>query len=271
MAKLIPLMSLLLCWISVKAQTETNIITPLRNDSLSVMQDSLSGHISSQSPVLQPQISTLDNEPLINDSIPSPAASLNDSYYDNSILMPTTLQTPLRWHNIQVNGFLGQSYYPGLMNIYSGSLGLQYHNNHLSAYFGGVINKYAYYRGLHTQTGITANLSYHFSPKWSATVFGTYYWGNMASMANGAPMSPAMLGFYNVNRFGGYIDYRISENFGIQTGAQLVQQVGPRPHYQLQPIVTPYIKIGVVEIGLPVGQILHGIIQNSSRRSPIPK
>ena len=83
-------------------------------------------------------------------------------------------------------------------------------------------------------------------------------------MANGAPMPPAMIGFYNVSRFGGYVDYGVSENFGVEVGAQAVQTIGTSK-YKPEPIVTPYIKAGngkvKVKVGLPVGQILYHAIR----------
>ena len=36
--------------------------------------------------------------------------------------------------------------------------------------------------------------------------------------------------------------------------------------YQFEPIVTPYYKVGKVVIGLPVGQILNGIIREQSNK-----
>ena len=73
-----------------------------------------------------------------------------------------------------------------------------------------------------------------------------------------------MMGFYNVSRFGGYVDYGFSEHFGVDIGAQGVQQIGST-RYELEPIVTPYLKMGhgksKVKIGLPVGQILYHILK----------
>ena len=78
-------------------------------------------------------------------------------------------------------------------------------------------------------------------------------------------MSPAMLGYYQRSAFGGYINYRINERTGILVGGQAVQQTGTNK-YQFEPIVTPYYKVGKVVIGLPVGQILNGIIREQNNK-----
>ncbi len=80
-------------------------------------------------------------------------------------------------------------------------------------------------------------------------------------MANGMPMPPSMMGYYGRSTYGGYLDYRINEHWGVQTGVQTVQQVGTGK-YEAEPIVTPYYKINKkVAIGLPVGQILYHVLK----------
>ncbi len=163
---------------------------------------------------------------------------------------------------IVAHGF--SSVYPGLMKIDSGSIGISQNLGNFSFYIGGMANKYGFFRGLHTQYGINGSISYSFNERLSATVFGTYYFGRPPSMPNGMSMPPAMIGFYNTSRFGGYVDYEISDHFGMEAGAQAVQRVGTSK-YEPEPIVTPYMKIGSgkskVKIGLPVGQIMYHILK----------
>ena len=59
------------------------------------------------------------------------------------------------------------------------------------------------------------------------------------------------------------MSYQFNETFGVDVGAQAVQQFGTEKH-QLEPIVTPTVKVGKVKFGLPVGQILNGIIRSQS-------
>lgn len=152
--------------------------------------------------------------------------------------------------------------YPGLMQIDTGNLGIYQSFGNFSIYGGATVNKYGYFRGLNTQYGVEGNLTYMFSPRLSASVFGTYYFGNNPRMANGMPLQPAILGFYSRSAFGGSIDYQINEYWGVEAGAQAVRQIGSNK-YEWEPIATPYYKIGKkVKIGLPVGQILYHILRH---------
>lgn len=150
---------------------------------------------------------------------------------------------------------------PGMMNIDNGTLGLYQNYGNLSFYGGAVVNKYGYFNGLTTQYGVNGNISYHFSGDNYLSLFGAYYFGGLPYMANGLPLPPSMLGYYSMSNFGGYFHYRLNGNLGVDVGGQMVKQVGS-DHYRFEPIVTPYFKIGKVEIGLPVGQIMNGMIQS---------
>ncbi len=151
--------------------------------------------------------------------------------------------------------------FPGLMQIESGELSIYQSAGNFSFHTGGMVNKYGYFNGLHTQYGLNGSISYQFTPKLSATIFGEYYFGQPPRMANRIPMPPAMIGYYGRSTFGGYFDVKINERWGVQTGVQTVQQVGNN-RYKAEPIVTPYYRINKkVAIGLPVGQILYHILK----------
>lgn len=87
----------------------------------------------------------------------------------------------------------------------------------------------------------------------------------MPTMPDGSPMPPSMIGYYDVSRFGGYMNYKASERFGIQVGGQAVERMGERNRYEIEPIATPYVNVGKgkkkIGIGLPVGQILNGLLR----------
>lgn len=151
--------------------------------------------------------------------------------------------------------------FPGLMQIDSGEIGIYQSAGDFRFYIGGMVNKYGYFNGLHTQYGLNGSISYQFSPRLSATVFGEYYFGQPPRMADGMPMSPSMTGYYGRSAFGGYFDFQINGRWGVQAGVQTVQQVGSN-RYMAEPIVTPYYKISKkVSIGLPVGQILYNLMK----------
>lgn len=162
-------------------------------------------------------------------------------------------------------GSVASNHYPGLMNKNSGYLGVSLRNDKMTFYVGGIVNKYGFYGGLLRQLGVNGRFTCSLSSSWSFTAFAYYYGRNhMPIMPDGSPMPPSMLGYYEVSRFGGYINYRPSEHFGIQVGAQVVERMGRRNHYEVEPIATPYINIGrgkkKIGIGLPVGQILNGLL-----------
>lgn len=166
--------------------------------------------------------------------------------------------------NFSVLGTVVTNDYPGLMMKNTGSLGIYIGNDKLNLYVGGIVNKYGFYGGLLNQLGVNGRFTYQFSSPWSFTAFAYYYGRNrMPLMPDGSSMPPSMLGYYDVSRFGGYINYSPSERFGIQVGGQVVERIGGQNHYEVEPIATPYINVGrgkrKIGIGLPVGQILNGI------------
>ncbi len=165
------------------------------------------------------------------------------------------------WNSGKILAAGGTRDLPGLMRIDSGELGISQSVGNFTFYAGGTVNKYGYFNGLHTQYGLAGRISYQFTPKLSATVFGDYYFGHMPRMANNMPMPPSMIGYYGRTSFGGYFDIQINERWGVQTGAQAVRQAGTN-RYEAEPIVTPYYKISKkVSIGLPVGQILYHVLK----------
>lgn len=167
------------------------------------------------------------------------------------------------WTGGQISAAGSSTPFPGLMQIESGTISIDQNIGKLSIHAGGTVNKYGYFRGLHTQYGITGNVSYNLTPRLSLTAFGTYCFGQPPHMSNGMPMSPAMMGYYRQTQFGASADYKVTDWFGVEAGAQAVQRIGTG-RYEVEPIATPYIQTGrrkKVRIGLPVGQILYHIIK----------
>lgn len=170
-----------------------------------------------------------------------------------------------RWSNGSITAAGAEMDMPGLMHIDNGAIGVAQNYENISLYLGAEANKYGFFQGVHTQYGLTGNISYYFSPHLSFTAYGTYYFGAPPVMNCGLPMSAGMVGYYQRSTFGGYMNYRINDRFGILIGGQAVQRTGTNK-YQFEPIVTPYFKVGKVAIGLPVGQMLNGIIREQTKR-----
>lgn len=168
--------------------------------------------------------------------------------------------TPFLWHNGKVVFSGSVTRMPGLMQIDNGAVGIYQRFGNFSFYGAGVVNKYGFYRGVFTQYGVTGNLSYQFSKNLSLTAFASYYFGGVPVFGNGQPFTPAMIGYFDTSKFGGYLDYKINDKFGVHLGGQAVQIFGTKK-YQVEPIVTPYFKVGKIRMGLPVGQIVNGLIR----------
>ncbi|MDE5997067.1 MAG: hypothetical protein K2G77_02530 [Muribaculaceae bacterium] len=192
-----------------------------------------------------------------NFELPSPAETIAS---DKNAVLPGMAVIPL-WNNARFTATGDIQVMPGLMQIHSGSIGIYQNIGNFSLYLGAVANKYGYFNGLHTQYGVSGNIHYQFSPKLSFTGFGTYYFGK----PQGYPLLPSMIGYYRNSNFGGYLSYQFNETFGVDVGAQTVQQFGTNL-FRVEPIVTPTVKVGKVKIGLPVGQILHGIIRSQAEQ-----
>lgn len=162
----------------------------------------------------------------------------------------------LKWTGgeIAANGYM--RVYPGLMQINSGSIGINQSFGRLTLSAGAEANKYGFFNGLITQYGLTGNVAYRFSPRLSFTAFGTYYFGNPRMF-----LPPSIAGYYGRTSFGGYFDYRINDYWGVEAGARTVKRLGTN-RYESEPIVNPYYKINKkVKIELPIAEILYHILK----------
>lgn len=238
------------------------------NTKTHVISDSISKNYEPRN--LSDSISRADKISSIHE-FPMPIAYFDSLMYFQ-LFSPTKIDTspgtaviPL-WRNAQFVATGDIRDYPGLMQIHSGTIGINQNLGNLSLYIGGIANKYGYFNGLHTQYGLSGNIRYNFSPNLSFTAFGTYFLGK----PNGFPMLPSMIGYYGVSTFGGYMSYQFNNTFGVDVGAQTVQKFGTNKYY-IEPIVTPNVKVGKVKIGLPVGQILHGIIRSQAEQRNLRK
>lgn len=160
----------------------------------------------------------------------------------------------------------GSTQFAGMMGVESGQLNFAQRFGQFDLTLFGAATKYGYYRGLTTSWGFGGNLTWHFHPDWSITVFGEYY-TPVTFRTAGAPFtinSPAMGGYRAVPRFGGYIDRSLGAHWGIRVGAQAYRDYG-NSNWELQPIVMPYYKFNSkVSIGVDVGGILYQILSSKA-------
>lgn len=258
--------AILLTMFAMAAYAQTEITTiPLEVDSIGMENAIITDTIVSGDMFLLPTLSA----PRLPVRF-SPNTHYYAPYENATLQIPSLSVMPgqsnlYSWSNGSITAIGAEMDMPGLMHIDNGAIRIFQNHDNISLYLGVEANKYGFYQGIHTQYGMTGNLSYYLSPHISFTAYGTYYSGAPPIMNGGMPMSPGMVGYYQRSTFGGYLNYRINDKSGILVGGQAVQQTGTQK-YQFEPVVTPYFKVGKVTIGLPVGQILNGIIREQTER-----
>ena len=177
--------------LAVFAQREASDTISLRCDSLAktVNIDGVGKRDSLTSDFRLPYQYVHESNPLFN-YIDSKPLDLNipDFTFDPGVA------SIFRWTNGEVMASGATVVYPGLMQIDSGTLGIFQRFGNVDFYAGGKVNKYGYFRGVHTQYGVDGSVTYNLSPTTSFTAFGTYYFDRPPMMGGGLPMLPAMVG-----------------------------------------------------------------------------
>ena len=153
-----------------------------------------------------------------------------------------------RYANLSFYGNINQR--PGLMDVASGAA--TYHQNigkwQLSASM--IAHKYwmPMQKQLVTQYGIGGTLSYQLNNDISLHAYGYYY-------NNNPIVGPAYSPYVNTSSYGGYANIRFSDCFSTDVGVN--RYVNPMTgRWTTSPIVTPHLRVGRVDIGLPVGEFL---------------
>lgn len=147
--------------------------------------------------------------------------------------------------------------HPGLLGTGQGRIGIQHEFGDFTLNVYGSAAHYGYFRGMQTVWGIGGSLDYRINDRVSLTLFGS-------SSSRAGALTPAMAGYMNVPRFGGYASFDLDEHWGVRVGAQSVRSLVTN-RWEAQPIVSPYYKInGQAAIEVDVGGILYNVIKNYS-------
>lgn len=157
------------------------------------------------------------------------------------------------WDGGALGGSVSQIHLPGLMGIEQGSIeiGQQLGNFSFTAYAEAL--KYGSFASLYRQTGVGISLSYDISKRVGVTLYGSLY-------SNPGLMSPAMRGFAAATAIGGYVDWRISDRFGIKAGGRVERDMATN-RWHAQPTLIPYIRLNKRDvIGVDVGGILYNLL-----------
>ena len=155
---------------------------------------------------------------------------------------------------------------PGLMELATGTISLNHNAGRLHISALAIANKYwmPMQSNLYTQYGFGGTIGYDLSENVALHAFGYYY-------ANNPLVTPAFSPYISTTAFGGYADLQISKHFGTEVGVR--RYVNPMTgRWTTEPIVTPYVKVGKIGIGLPVGALLKSMIwgdnDNPTRFTP---
>ncbi|MCC8038158.1 MAG: hypothetical protein LIP02_08525 [Bacteroidales bacterium] len=162
-----------------------------------------------------------------------------------------------------LSGYTTRQSMPGLMGVEAGAI--QYNLNLGRSHFipEGFVNRYGWFRGVTTQYGIGATMSFDISRAFSVTIFGSY-------ASNAWTDNPAVLSNMATSRYGGFLTWNIDDHWGIDVGAQRVRNGMYGGNWETVPIFMPYYKLGKAKLGIDAGGILHQLFRDSRGYRPNP-
>lgn len=144
---------------------------------------------------------------------------------------------------------------PGLMGVESGGLQASQTISRVTIAVNAQANKYGFFNGFARQFGVGGSVSWQVNERISLHAFGSYY--NTPRMF----IPPAVAGFMATSSYGGFASYS-GDGWGFDLGAQNVYNPSLR-HWEMVPIVRPYIVIGNTPIGVDVGPIIYQLLDNA--------
>lgn len=144
---------------------------------------------------------------------------------------------------------------PGLMGVESGGLQASQTISRVTIALNAQAHKYGYFNGFARQFGVGGSVSWQVNERVSLHAFGSYY--STPRMF----IPPAVAGFMNTSSYGGYASYN-GDGWGFDLGVQNVYNPSLR-HWEMVPIVRPYIVIGNTPIGVDVGPIIYQLLDNA--------
>jgi len=163
------------------------------------------------------------------------------------------LLSPWRGAAVIVSG--GANSMPGLLDRESGALTLYQNLGRWSFSASALADKYRFVGMgfLQTRYGVGGTVSYMVNNAISLHAFGYYY-------ANSSMISPAVNPYLSTTTYGGYADFSIHKNFGVDAGVR--RYLNPMTgQWVTDPIVRPYVKLNNGQkFGFDFGNMLKGLI-----------
>ena len=169
------------------------------------------------------------------------------------------LFTPWRGSAVVVSG--GANSMPGMLDQESGAFTLYQNAGRWSFSASALADKYRFVGMgfLQTRYGVGGTVGYKVSDALSLHAFGYYY-------GNSTMISPAANPFLSTNTYGGYADFKLHKNFGVDAGVR--RYLNPMTgQWITEPIVSPYIKFNNGQkFGFDIGPILRELIWGARDR-----
>lgn len=252
---LIAILSLLTSGVS--AQSEVDGGKPLPTDSLR-----LDGNMPMNDSLLMRQDSELLPKPIqsMNETNAAIKLDVDPSLYNNprgswevNTIQGGKLFLPWRGSALVVSG--GAVSMPGLLDHESGALTLYQNVGRWNFSASALADKYRFVGMgfLQTRYGVGGTVGYTVNDALSLHAFGYYYFDS-------SMISPAVNPYLATTNFGGYADFRLHKNFGVDAGVR--RYLNPMTgQWVTDPIVSPYIKFNNGQkFGFDFGNILKGLI-----------
>ena len=243
--------------LGTSAQTDVSEGKTLREDSVRLGDDLLP-----TDSLLQQYDSTLWKRPFQPLTTPDAAPKLDviPSLYDNrrgswevNTMQGGKLFSPWRGAAVIVSG--GADSMPGLLDRESGALTLYQDAGRWSFSASALADKYRMVGMgfLQTRYGVGGTVGYRLSDVISLHAFGYYY-------PNSSMISPSVNPYLATTNYGGYADFRLHKNFGVDTGVR--RYLNPMTgQWVTEPIVSPYVKLNNGQkFSFDFGHILKGLI-----------
>lgn len=198
----------------------------------------------------------------INMATSSPSG-FSPSDFKSLVKTPTGLSfsyrpgIPTAWKTGYLRVASGAEAMPGMMGVEYGSAGIGQNLGRFSLSSHVDVMRYGFYRGVVNQYGIGGAITYHASDRVSVTLFGNYY-----TRLNNRLMTPGMLGYAPFSSFGGVVDVRISDGFGLTTGVS-AGYVPYNNRWEMRPVIMPYFSMKGSKIGIDVGSWIGDLLGNA--------
>lgn len=226
-----------------------------------VMNVNVDNHLDVGAGKIKPD-TTLQIQPINN--MPEPSLFMPFSASRNIASFATdntddVVEKMMRYGTLRFSGAGGSQYYSGMLTVQDASLSATYKINRLSLTAGAEAHRY-FFRGIQNQYGVHGSISYQLGSDVALVGYAQLY--------NTNPFfSMAAYPYVHTSQYGGYVAIR--KGFGgIDLGMRREYDPFQRRWYNA-PIITPTVKVGKVEIGIPIGDFINSQFSNNRSMGPI--